>query len=192
MIDLYVRLLRYARAGVVEYRMADGAPIMVRVGPFGLQLSSLNSTRNPLSRVLGRFYLGRARFRKSMRLSASYSLVNPRVTADRGITVAEWSVLERKPDLVNRVGVARASNVLNRAYFSPDQILAAAGHLHAYLVDGGLLAVSRNKAEAQEVETGSIWQKEGDRFRLLDDFGGGSEVAELINAFQAPSTPYPV
>jgi len=189
MLDLYVRLLRYARGGVVEYRMADGAPIMLRVGPVGLQLSSLASTRDPVSRILGRLYLGRARFRQSMPLDGSISLINPHVTRDRRIAVTEWNALERNSELIDRATVARASNILNRVYFSDDQILCAAGHLHAYLHEGGLLVISRNRSEqCEELEAGSIWRKEGDRFLPLENVGGGSEVADLIENFRADST----
>jgi len=192
MVDLYCYLLRFARAGVVEYRMTDGSPVMVRVGPLAIQLSSVSRTRNPISRTLGKFYLGRKNFRESMPQTASFSLVNPRVTADAGIEVLEWSALARKPELVNRLNVCRASNILNRDYFSADQMRCAAGHLHAYLVEGGLLIVSRNRLTTHEVEEGAIWRKEGDRFQLLEEFGGGSEAGEVINAFRASATPTPV
>lgn len=190
MLDLYVRLLRFARGGVVEYRMIDGSPIMVRLGRLGLQLSSVGSTRDPISRLLGTFYLGRRKFRAGMHEDGAISLVNPRVVADRDITVSEWNALERKGELVGKATAVRASNILNRSYFSDEQVLQMAGHLHAYLSDRGLLIVSRNRAQGGgETEEGSIWRKEDDRFRHLEDFGGGSEVTELINEFRAIDSP---
>ena len=54
LIDPFIRLFRYRSGSIVEYRTPDQSPVMVRVGPIGLQLSSLDTSRDLLSRGLGR------------------------------------------------------------------------------------------------------------------------------------------
>jgi len=90
------------------------------------------------------------------------SLIHPRVSAEPGITVLEWSACNRNPILVGRVDLARASNILKPLLlFSPAQIETAVSHLHAYLREGGLLIVSRQPPHRgeTEIEHGSIWRK---------------------------------
>lgn len=182
LIDPFVRLLRYRSGPTVEYRTPDQSPVMVRVGPIGLQLSSLDTSRDVLSRVLGGWYLSRTAARASMAVDATISLVNPLVAADPCVTVLEWDVLRHNPALVGRFHAVRASNVLHDSYFSPAQIERALSHLHAYLLEGGWLLVSRSRVSGEgEVDHGSIWRKEGGRFLLQHSFGSGTEIAELVD-----------
>ena len=190
LIDPFIRLVRYRSGSTVEYRTPDQSPVMVRVGPIGLQLSSVGTTRDPLSRGLGRWYLGRTAARQSMRVDATISLVNPLVAADPSVTVLEWDAMRHNPALVDRFHAVRASNVLNRSYFSGEQIEHALSHLHGYLRDGGWLLVSRSHAsDSGEVDHGSIWRKEGGRFVRQHSFGAGSEIAALVDQFREQPAP---
>jgi hypothetical protein len=185
LIDPFVRLVRYRSGSTVEYRTPDQSPVMVRVGSIGLQLSSLDTARDPLSRSLGRWYLARTAARQSMPVDATISLVNPLVAADPSVTVLEWDVLRHNPALVDRFHAVRASNVLNHSYFSTEQIERALSHLHGYLRDGGLLLVSRSRVSGSgEVDHGSIWRKDGVRFAREHSFGAGAEIASLVDQFR--------
>jgi len=87
--------------------------------------------------------------------------------------------------LVNRFHAVRASNVLNRSYFSGEQIEHALSHLHGYLRDGGWLLVSRSHASGSgEVDHGSIWRKQDGRFVPEHSFGAGAEIAALVDQFR--------
>jgi hypothetical protein len=188
LIDPFIRLIRYRAGSTVEYRTPDQSPVMVRVGPIGLQLSSLDTARDPLSRGLGLWYLGRTSARESMQADASISLVNPLVAADPSVTVFEWDVLRHNPAFADRFHAVRASNVLNHSYFSSQQIGQALSNLHAYLIDGGSLLVSRSRVSGSgEVDHGSIWRKEGGRFVSEHTFGDGAEIAELVDQFASYS-----
>jgi hypothetical protein len=186
LIDPFIRLLRYRTGSVVEYRTPDQSPVMVRLGPVGLQLSSLDTSRDLVSRVLGRWYLSRAAFRDPMQVDAAISLINPLVAADPDVSVLEWDILRHHPALAGRYHAVRASNVLNHSYFSPPQLQTALSHLHAYLLEGGLLLISRSHvSEGGEIDRGSIWRKQADRFVHLHSFGSGAEIAELVDRYRA-------
>ena len=182
LVDRYIDLQRYESSWLTEYRMSDGSPVMARLGCLGLLLSDVSPTRYPVSRWLGRLFLSCRAFREAMPLTATFSLINPMVVAHPSLAVVEWNALERNPDLVGQFDVIRASNILNLGYFSRPQIEQALSHLHDYLVDSGLLIVSRNHYEScGQVEHGSLWSRQSDGFKHLDDFGGGSYIANIVD-----------
>ena len=182
--DLNLWLYRYRRGAIVEYRATDGEPIMARLGPLGVRLAKHRRAAQPDSNRLARLYLQLKRFRKSMRLDARISLVNPASRYEPGITIMELDCLVCNESLRGRIAAIRASNVLNLSYFSIPQMRCAVGHLHAYLREGGCLVVSRNNDEPTgEPEYGSVWLKEGCRFRWLQDFGFGSEIKSIVDGW---------
>jgi hypothetical protein len=190
LLDPFVRLLRYRAGVIVEYRTPNQSPVMVRVGPIGLQLSSLGTSRDPLSRWLGGWYSKWTTLRQGMRLDETISLINPVVATEPAISVLEWDVLCHNPGLSERFDVARASNVLNYAYFSREQIEKAVSHLHMYLRPNGLLLISRSLSSGKtEVDNGSIWRKDEDRFIHLRSVGSGAEVREQVEQYRTKALP---
>jgi hypothetical protein len=180
--DRNLWLLRYRQGWVVEYRAADGEPIMARLGSFGVRLAAQRREADPDASPLARLYLRLARFRRAMRCDARISLVHPAVRTEPGITIMELDCLVREESLQEHVAAIRASNVLNLGYFSLPQIRLAVGYLHGYLRDGGCLVVSRNHDQANsEFENGSVWLKDGGRFRWVRDFGAGSEIRPAVD-----------
>jgi hypothetical protein len=180
LIDRYLRLLRYGRGPLAEYRSPDGSPVMLRLGPLGLQLSSVESTRDPLSRWLGRGYLRRTELRQNLPLVATLDLVSPEVRK-AGVQVLEANVLERRAELVGAFDAIRASNVLNLDYFAAPELVLALRHLHAYSSANGILVLSRNHLDEGGVERGSAWRRTETGFARLCDFGGGSYVGALVD-----------
>ncbi|MGA8379703.1 MAG: hypothetical protein WB710_01090 [Stellaceae bacterium] len=180
--DRNLWLLRYRRGPVVEYRAADGEPIMARLGRLGIRLArprqGAPSDANPLARL----YLRCAGFRSAMRHEAQIPLVHPAARREPGVAVMELDCLVSKECLKDRIAAIRASNVLNLGYFGLPQIRLAVGHLHGYLRDGGCLVVSRNHDQPDgERENGSVWLKDGARFRWVRDFGAGSEIRQIVD-----------
>jgi hypothetical protein len=180
--DRNVWLLRYRRGPIVEYRAADGEPIMARFGPVGIRLARhrhrATSSRDPLARA----YLQLSRFRAAMQLDARMSLVNPAAKRDPALFVIELDCLVCEARLKGTISAVRASNVLNLGYFGLPELRHAVSHIHAYLREGGCLVVSRNDDQPQgEVENGSVWRSEGGRFRWLQDFGTGSEIRSIVD-----------
>lgn len=187
LVDLNLHLCRFRRGPLVEYRAGDGEPVMTRIGRFGLRLSRRQHGRSESPDPLATLYLRMSRLRQGMQLEAKIPLVHPVVRAEPSITTLEMNCLLRQESLVNGVDAVRASNVLNHGYFSPDQIRTAVSHLHAYLRDGGCLVISRNMDVAgREVEWGSVWRKNGRRFTVIEHFGEGSEVREIVQAWESP------
>jgi hypothetical protein len=175
-------LLRYRRGAVVEYRAAGGEPIMARLGRFGVRLAAQRRGSHSDTNPLARLYLGLGRFRAAMRRDARISLVHPAARSEPGITTVELDCLVWEEWLKDRVAAIRASNVLNLGYFGSPQIRLAVGHLHGYLQEGGCLVVSRNHDQCGgEAENGSVWLKDGRRFRWVRDFGAGSEIKPVVD-----------
>jgi hypothetical protein len=188
--DLNIWLLRYRWGPLVEYRAADGEPIMVRLGPFGLRLArqrhGLELRRGD---VLVGLYLRCRWLRRRLRFDDRISLVNPLAQGEPALAVLEFDCLRRDQGLRQRISAIRASNVLNLNYFRPAQISGAVGHFHAYLRSGGCLVISQNGDGVRgEAENGSVWIKAEKGFCRVDDFGRGSEVASLVDAWR-PAEP---
>jgi hypothetical protein len=185
LLDPFVRLLRYRAGVIVEYRAPDQSPVMVRIGPIGLQLSSLDTSRDPISRGLGAWYSRCTTLRHGMRLDETISLINPLIATEPDIAVLEWDILRHNPALTRRFDVARASNVLNYSYFSSAQIAEAVSHIHTYLRPGGLLLISRSSSSGKtEIDHGSIWRKDSNLFVHLQSFGSGAEVREQVERYR--------
>jgi hypothetical protein len=142
--DRNVWLLRYRRGPLVEYRAADGEPIMARFGPLGIRLARqrrlAENSRDPLARA----YLRLTRLRDSMRLDARMSLVNPAAKSDPAIIVIEFDCCVYQESLKGTMSAVRASNVLNHGYFGLPELRRAVTNIHAYLREAGCLVISRN------------------------------------------------
>ena len=157
---------------------------MVRLGPLGLRLAK-NRHGIGESGLFSGWFLRSKKFRDTMRLDGCIALVNPLVRSEPNIVVSELNCLERNAMFVGKFTAARASNVLNLGYFEPAQIISAITHLHSYLCHDGCLVVSRNvDSPAGEVESGSVWLKRVNRFERVADFGGGSEVKDMVDSWQ--------
>jgi hypothetical protein len=180
--DRNIWLLRYRRGLVVEYRAADGEPIMARLGRIGVRLSGQRREIHPDSNPVARLYLRLRRFRAAMRRDAQISLVHPAAHNEPGVTIMELDCLICQECLKDSIGAIRASNLLNLGYFSLPQIRLAVRHLHGYLREGGCLVVSRNHDPPDgDPENGSVWLKERTRFRWIRDFGAGSEIRPVVD-----------
>ena len=183
--DLNICLFRFRRGPIVEYRAANGEPIMVRFGRLGLRLANPRREKAGVEfSPLVRFYLQLRRFRDAMRLDKRISLISPLALREPNISAIEFDCLRRNNRFENRISAIRASNVLNFGYFSPSQIGHAISHFHAYLHEGGCLVISQNDNRATgEYENGSVWIKDGSRFRWVEDFGNGSAARALVDAW---------
>lgn len=184
MADLNLSLHRYHKGPLVEYRTANGKPVMARIGRIGLQLADHghSKTTNPLAVC----YRKCQALRKSMRFDFLISLIHPLVLAEPSVQTIELDCLERQKHLSNKFHCVRASNLLNCDYFPDNDIRIAVANIYDYLREGGCLLVSRNiGGSLGESENGSIWRKSGPRFIHLADFGAGSEIKTVVNRWTA-------
>lgn len=188
-IDAYLAdqnlwIQRLKRGWIVEYKATNGEPILVRCGPVAMLLSLPKGIATPLKNWIVGQYLKLENFRSKMRTTASVALVNPRVLIEKNISLIEMDIFTFDNKLVNSMDVIRTSNVLNLNYFTPATIENAVGIIHSYLSDKGYFLASRNSDEKQgEVEHGSIWRKHKKGFVHIVDFGGGSEIKNIVNEF---------
>jgi hypothetical protein len=183
--DVNLSLWRYRRGPVVEYRAADGEPVMARIGRLGLRLARprlAQHGKNPWQSL----YLRAGWLRRSMRPEALIPLVHPFARREPGISVMQLDCLACEESLKNRFAAIRASNVLNRGYFDETQIQRAVGNLYEYLREEGCLIVSRNRdCQTGEVENGSAWVKDASGLRWVEDFGDGSEIKSIVDDWRA-------
>lgn len=186
--DINLYLYRYRTGPIVEYRASDGEPIMTRIGRLGLRLSRPRQALRESPDLLVGLYLRLSGLRRGMQLDATIPLIHPLARAEPSITALELHCLKFQESLIDSVDAVRASNVLNHGYFTPEQIRTAVSYLHAYLREGGCLVISRNMdVAAKEIEHGTVWRKSGLDFELIEDFGNGSEVREIVEGRRSVS-----
>lgn len=105
-------------------------------------------------------------------------LISPalRTLADDRIAIRRHDIFE--PWAEPRVDLVIAANILNRAYFSDEQIVAAVANLVAATVDGGRIAIVDNR----DVESSSIFRANAGRVELEVSLNGGTDVEALVLA----------
>lgn len=183
--DLNIELRRFHKGLVTEYRTSRGNPVMVTFGPIGVRLPKSEHRWHWLSDKIAQWYLQRSELRAGLHEEGTIPLVNPIAAHEPDIEAIELNCLVFEPKLVGRFDVIRASNLISPRYgFIGQQLENCLSNLHAYLMDGGYLLISRNDRNT-EVEHGSIWRRTADGFTLADGFGGGSEIEAEVSSFNA-------
>ena len=182
MFDLYTRLLRFGPAWFSEYRAEGNAPLLFRFGPFIAKIDKHQSNSRMRDILVNLYHVCRGVLTAWLPKSQTISLVNPLVQTDPQIKFETQSVLEKREDWVGKFNLVRASNILNRAYFSEDQLRTAIENLFSYLETGGLLVISRNHEESPGApDHGSVWKKmDQNSLDLIDNNRDGSYIRELV------------
>ena len=180
--DKNLYLERYRRGPFLEYRAPGGEPVQLRIGPFAWRLPRADHRWDVLSQRLVRRYMGSHRFRRAMRPDGRIPLVTPAAAHHPAIRTLELDCTVYRPDLAGSFQAIRASNLLNAACFRAEEIREIACFLERYLAEGGLLLVSRNDEYGEKSENGALWQKRGNGFVMLEEFGKGSEIKPLVPA----------
>jgi hypothetical protein len=85
----------------------------------------------------------------------------------------------------------RAANILNRAYFTDEQLAAICHQLHACLEPGGYLVVVRTRGDRTQND-GSVFTLRADgRLEIVERFGAGSEIESIVLAAPGPQAKAP-
>lgn len=113
---------------------------------------------------------------------AARSAAQTTIGEDRQFRLRRHSVFDRAPELCHAI---RTMNVLNRAYFTPEQLLDGARAVRESLVPGGIWIVGRTVQEDPPVHQVSIFRKQDSadptgKFTLLERQGPGSEIESLV------------
>ena len=192
--NLNLWLARYRLGPLVEYREPGGDQMLIRIGGWGFRTVKLNGVqpseqvKHHYLRTIGKPLYWRiwSLIGPRMRYAGHISLINPRAKMCRGLEARVLNCLIRDSSLIEEFHCVRASNVLNIEYFTRDELVVAVSTIHAYLKEGGCLVISRNEGDpGKETEHGTAWIKTGRQFASGRNFGGGSEIKELVDSFQA-------
>jgi hypothetical protein len=178
-------LVPHRRGRVVEYRAADGEPVLLAVGRLAVRLPRSEHRWHVASTLVAGAYLRWAgRFRRSLAPAQPISLLSPVVAADEpSIEIVVMDCLAEHTDFHGRFHAIRASNLMNPRNFSVDQLRRILVFCHRYLREDGCVVISRNDARgAGEVERGTVWSRTPTGFRLSERFGGGSEIDALVES----------
>jgi hypothetical protein len=83
------------------------------------------------------------------------------------------------------VDVVRTMNILNRVYFEEARLLEGARSVWRSLRTGGIWIVGRTLQEDPPENQASVFERTSEGFRLVERFGGPSEIEDLAIALRA-------
>lgn len=110
-------------------------------------------------------------------------LIHPEAQALRSsssrFAIRRHSVFEPSTGLCD---VVRTMNIFNHSYFSKERLADGARAVELSLKEGGLWIVGRTVQENPPVHHASLFVRDKDGFRLLERFGPGSEIENLVVA----------
>ncbi len=114
-------------------------------------------------------------------IKAEIKLVTRRLRDNPDIELLDDDILAPTPaHLQRRFEVIRAANILNRGYFSKEQLRTAVTHLRDRLVgDGSFFLVVRTDETATNNGTLFLLNADG-TFRVVDRIGAGSEIEDIV------------
>lgn len=181
LLDRYFYLLRYKRNGFYEYRTSNEKPVFLKYAFFGIRLPVSEHKHAYLSNIIASLYLSFSKFRKKMILDSKLPLFTSDLLSNDIFEVIEQDCLNMNLPANTMFEYIRASNILNKAYFSDEQIKKIINNLKQYLEDKGYLIISRNLTDKDESsEIISIWQNNNNKLELVSSFNGGSEIDNLL------------
>ena len=106
------------------------------------------------------------------------SLLDPKVQAlekEGKVTVLDYDVFEGTNEKYDFI---RCMNVLNKSYFSDDQIKLGLENLFKSAKENGYLLIGRTNKHY--VNRASLYKKNSNSFTLIKTYNGGSEVDDLL------------
>ena len=108
-------------------------------------------------------------------------LISPRLEKRPDIAVQEDDVTASNIGFVGRFDIVRAANILNRDYFDEATLRRAIGNVTRYLSGpGALLLVARTHADGRHDATMFEVAADCRSFTVVERFGEGSEVEDLV------------
>lgn len=112
--------------------------------------------------------------------SKPVQLISKSLSGRSDISFIENDILTRSAELSDRFDLVRAANILNRNYFSDQDILRAVDNIRTYLHDsGGLFLVTRTNAA--QINAGTLFELNSRKsFKVLARVGPGSEIERLV------------
>jgi hypothetical protein len=180
---------------------ANGAPLQYIQPPFVIRLSPSEPAALPVNSFLEKRARARLQslratwripeawlssegsepFNQGPYVFSKIPLIHPdaqslRHSSDR-FSIRRHSVFEPSAQWCD---VIRTMNIFNLAYFSKERLLEGARAVARSLPKGGVWIVGRTFQENPPDHNASIFVKEDAGFRLLDRYGKGSEIEDLV------------
>lgn len=81
-------------------------------------------------------------------------------------------------EILDKYSFVRCMNILNKVYFSEEQITVALANISKSIKNEGVLLVGRTREG--NVNRASFFKKSADKFVWLEDVNDGSEIKELV------------
>lgn len=132
-----------------------------------------------LSRVLFRVLSKVSRRDVQSKIVKNISLLDPKVQRcinSGELNAKSYNIFNRDDD--NRYDFVRCMNLLNRSYFSDDQIKIGVANLIEATKHKGYLQIGRT--DIHGVNKVSVFQKEKRELSLVLQFNGGAEIEDLV------------
>lgn len=170
----------------------DGQPLQYIRPPIVVSLSEREARRYPLNRLIARWAAWRLKHLNppsgsqagaesglaARKLSCVHPVAARAAASDRRFEVCQRSVFDATAGSCH---VLRTMNILNRAYFSPEQLTSAAAAAFASVRLNGLWIVGRTLLEDSSNHATFFARRESG-WEVLGRFGTGSEIEELIRS----------
>jgi hypothetical protein len=168
----------------------DGKPLQYIRPPIVVSLSGNEPRHYPVNRLIARWAAWRFRRMRLMAGSQSgsagilsvrkLSCVHP-VAARAAASDARFEIRERSVFDATAAGchVLRTMNILNRAYFSPEQLSHAASAAFEAVCLNGLWIVGRT-LEEDLTNHATFFARREQGWEVLGRFGAGSEIEEFL------------
>jgi len=189
--DILLYLIRLSLAGGETYiAEPDGRPLQYIKPPFVVSLRHREPLRYPLNHLIAAW--ARRRFRRlslpegwtESSGAAGYRVgripcIHPRALSfarcNPGFQFRARSVFDAAPGSCH---VLRTMNILNKEYFSTEQLAAGANAAFQSLLPGGLWIVGRT-LEGDFSNHATFFRRGESGWEVLERIGGGSEMEEL-------------
>ncbi len=183
--DLLVELLEISgNDGEKFITEPDGSPLQYIRPPFVVALDQAESWRNPLLRFVASRALKRFRSLRDHDGAVPISCIHPEAQVlartNPNFTFRMRSLFEPTPAECN---VLRTMNILNRAYFSQDQLREGARTAFTSLQLNGIWIVGRT-SEVDFTNHVTFFRRGEHAWQAIDRLGAGSEIEELALASQ--------
>ena len=94
----------------------------------------------------------------------------------------EQDIFNIKKNYFNLFDVIRVTNLLNYSYFSKTQLKLAIMNINKIARENCIILINRTTKEKKNV--GSFFKKKNNKFELLEDINGGSEIKDLVLSYQ--------
>ncbi len=125
-----------------------------------------------INRMMNKFFAARC-------ASKDIYFVSPQLLQRKDVRLIEDDLFVRNPDFTNQFDFVRAANILNKAYFSDEQLAVGIANLKSYLRPGGLLLITRTTEEGFNKASLFLVDEAGEAHCVFSH-NGGVEAAPMV------------